>query len=401
MNQNFYNGFQNMNNSTVNNQVPVNLNNGGPYSSEYKPPKKRNIGIIVVVVIAVIAIGIGCFFIFGGKSKSESNNNDNNNENKDFKSIVYLNEENNSKDSLFFELQSSSNNGKGVFFGITGKGVANNLKFDSYSLFNSMMEINDYDPEDKVSFYYNEEYFNFELESAHYMKDSTGEYFDENSIVYKDKNFFVIETNIDNYLIYYLYDDDKYYFADDDDEVTHREWKALDIFFCDSIDEAKENISNIRDNIDICVYDKNDSFNNCITEDGQKINYKEYRYIKDLIIDSLKNYNLYLNSYEDIVLMGHDGLQIETYVEFEDIDEDDLIEFELSLRDYQYDEEDYKQSIMLNGSKLPVSVGDYLCMVALTQQNGYINVYVNLPYDVERNIENIQKAFQESFSKTK
>jgi len=115
----------------------------------------------------------------------------------------------------------------------------------------------------------------------------------------------------------------------------------------------------------------------------------------------LKNYNLYLNSYEDIVLMGHDGLQIETYVEFEDIDEDDLIEFELSLRDYQYDEEDYKQSIMLNGSKLPVSVGDYLCMVALTQQNGYINVYVNLPYDVERNIENIQKAFQESFSKTK
>ena len=252
MNQNFYSQFQNNNSSSFNNSNGVNQNTQS--NIESKPPKKTNFILIAIAIVAVISIVTGSILMFSGDSKSSDKNSGNDKQN--IKQITYFNSENKSNDSIGFNLEQSINTKKGVFVGIKGEGISSNLKFDITMLQNDVLDFNQYSKGDLLSITYDDEYYNFDLEGDSYLKDNEGEFLDNDSIVYKDGNYFVTETSIDKYLLYYLYEE--VYYDGFRDGKTHGYWYAFSISFFDTIDEAKDKIDKIREVVDICIYDKED-----------------------------------------------------------------------------------------------------------------------------------------------
>lgn len=394
MNQNFYNQFQNNNSSSFNNSNGVNQNTQS--NIESKPPKKTNFILIAIAVVAVISIVTGSILMFSGDSKSSDKNSGNDKQN--IKEITYFNE-NKSNDSIGFNLEQSINTKKGVFVGIKGEGISSNLEFDITMLQNDVLDFNQYSKGDLLSITYDDEYYNFDLEGDSYLKDNEGEFLDNDSIVYKDGNYFVTETSIDKYLLYYLYEE--VYYDGFRDGKTHGYWYAFSISFFDTIDEAKDKIDKIREVVDICIYDKEEGLDNCITEDGKSIDYKEYKYVKDVLVDFLIDYNLYVDSYENITQTKYGEINIEKYINLEGTDEDDLTKFEISFETGTLESKEGDVKDTLNGKEIIIRESNGSSNVYINQGNSYIKIRINLPYNVENSVEIIKEVLNDAFSKTK
>lgn len=389
MNQDFNNLNQNTNDVQTNQPVyenqtyttleqPIQQNNIGS-------PKKFNFGLIAGIGAVAIAAVVGSVLIFGGGDKTNDSSNGKNNEK--VKDIVYFNKESiNVTDKVGFTIDL---NNKSVFFGIEGKGIANNLKGDSYYLNNDLLTLSSYYSKDELSIQLNKEYFNLELETVKYEKNETGEYVDNNQIVYKEGNYFVVTNNINSYTLYYLFEENYY-----------GQWGTLLISFPDTLDSAKQIITKIKSNVNICIYDKNASSDNCLTDDGKSINYKEYKHINDVLIDSLKEYNLYLDSYEDIYKVDNGDIKIVKEINYEGLDIDDETRFEIDFNNTLNPDEVVTTS-ELNGQKVQYRKPYSLYYAYLEKDSKYTEIYIDLPYGVDETDENAKNVMIETFSKTK
>ena len=410
MNQDF-NNFNNQNNNMNYNQpafgAPVNNFNQQAPNTFGQPqnnmgaqvPKKNNLPLIIGIAVAVVAVIVVCILAFGGDSKSAKKKEEEKAK-ANLKEITYFNSSSkNETDKLILSLEQSSETGKGLLFAIDKKGIAKNLRGDSYSLENDELYISKYSKHDGFSIAFNEENFIFELESEYYVKDENGETLDSQPIVYKENNYIVTENNIDSYTLYYLYDE-SYYNSYSDDE-KRGSWSVVHISFPDTLDEAKERIKEIENNMDICIYNKEDGYDNCLTADGKKINYKKYKHIKDVLVDTLIDYDLYVDSYENITQLKSGEIYVEKYIQLEGVDNDYNTEFEIEFGSYDVEESKVVATSKLNGKEVKFTKPYSLHYANIKTKNGNIEILVNLPYGAEESNENAIKVLEETFKKTK
>ena len=147
MNQDF-NNFNNQNNNMNYNQpafgAPVNNFNQQAPNTFGQPqnnmgaqvPKKNNLPLIIGIAVAVVAVIVVCVLVFDGDSKS-SKKKEEEKAKANLKEITYFNSSSkNETDKLILSLEQSSETGKGLLFAIDKKGIAKNLRGDSYSLEN-------------------------------------------------------------------------------------------------------------------------------------------------------------------------------------------------------------------------------------------------------------------------
>ena len=64
------------------------------------------------------------------------------------------------------------------------------------------------------------------------------------------------------------------------------------------MEEAKENIETRSLFMSICTFTHDEGVENCKTSDGKKIDYKQYRYKSDMILEELNKIDLYVDSYK-------------------------------------------------------------------------------------------------------
>jgi len=403
----------NSNQSTQNNQPvfgnPVENNTNPPTQNNNNnnninmQPKKNNLPIIIGA-IAVIAIIVGCIFIFGGeKSQTKTNTNTNSNEEikeKPLKPIKYYNSKSiKTTDKIAFNLEYSYSSKKGIFFGIQGKGVANNLNGDSSFFENDVIAITRYLLNDEVSIYYNEESYLFEIERGEYSKDSAGEYFDEEPIVHKENNYFITKNIIDSYTLYYLYEED--YNEIYQDGINEKVWYTVLISYFDTVEEAKSKMKKIDSNIDICTYDKSVGYDNCLSSNGSKIDIENYKHLNDVLIDSLMDYDLYIDNYNDITELKYNEVYIEKKLDLEGAVEDSITRFEIEFDSDPIDNEDVVFTSTLNGKEVKFEKPYSAYYANIKNGSNYIEIYINLSSGAEVSEENVIKALEKTFSKSK
>lgn len=409
MNQDFNNpNFNNQNNNMNYNQpsfgtpvnnfqqpVPNNMNNNLNQMPNQQP-KKNNLPLIIGIAVAVVAVIVVCVLAFGGDSKSEKKKEE---EKANLKEITYFNPSTkNETDKLLLSLEESSESGKGILFAIDKKGISKNLKGDYSSLENDVIRVSKYSKHDEFSVYYNETNFIFELESESYILEENEEILGYDLIVYKENNFIVTENNIDSYTLYYLYDET--YYRDYEDEKTGT-WSVIHISFPETLEDAKARIKEIENNMDICVYNKKDGYDNCTTATGKKIDYKKYKHINDVLVDSLIDYDLYVDSYENITQVKSGEVFVEKFIQLDGVSNNYNTEFEIEFDSYDVDPEKVVATSKLNGNDVKFRKPYSLHYANIKTKYGYIEMLVNLPYGAEESNENAIKVLEETFKKTK
>ncbi len=300
------------------------------------------------------------------------------------KKVTYFNNSKTSSDKLSFTLHYGYGTEKNIFMGLTGKGVANTLGND---FFNNVILLSEYNG-DELSFHYDDVYYNFELEFESYEEKDGAKYIDNDEIVYNEGPYYITKTGNNEYIkLYYLYDKEEY-------SSGNESWYVIDMSIFRSLEEAKTQLENIKKNMTVCIYE--DDINNCVDADGKKVNYKDYKYIKDLFVDSLASIGLYVDSYENIGGYNHDGLSVYKKSSMPDVD--DKNEFRVSFErvNSKLDEKNY---IELNGNKWMIYSPYSLYYFCSVRGDNMIEVYTNLPYKVDETKENAVAAFKEAFSK--
>lgn len=417
MNQDFNNqNYNNQNNNMMpNNQpvfgTPVQNNFNQPMPNNFgqpqnnmvmnEPPKKNNLPIIIgIAVAAVVIIVVACVFIFGGNSEDKKKKEEEKKTQANIKEITYFNASSKKEtDKLLLSLEGYSPNSKGLLFGINKKGVSKIFKGDSYSLSNDVISISQYDFDNEFSIYYNDTNFIFELESEYYVKDENGETLDDQPIVYRENNYIVTENNIDKYTLYYLYDE-MYYNSYNDDEKSGS-WSVIHISFPETIDAAKARIKEIEENIDICIYDQKEGYDSCTTATGKKMDYKKYKHIRDVLVDTLIDYDLYVDSYENITDVDSGEVIVEKYIALDGVSSDYNTEFEIEFDYGDIDPEKVVATSKLNGNDVKFRKPYSLHYANIKTKHGHIEMLVDLPYGAEESNENAIYVLEETFKKNK
>ena len=364
--------FNNLNQNNLNTQGNNISNNQSQEGTEKPVPNKSNkkIGLIIGIVIAIIAAIIAAAFIINsnsGKSGGIIGANK-------AKKQTYLNDNKNISDKISFIINHTNNNKNNVFLGFSLTGVAKSLTADVTSLNNDTTRLES--AESKIAFYYNNTYYALDTEVANYeTKDNkTSEYINDLSVVYKDNNYYVTNSNIGKYILYYKYDETPWNgFRDNENHAT---WYLLSLGFYDSVEDAKEIINEYSNNLYICTYTDDESISKC--------NYKNYRYVDDLIMDMLNRYDLYVDSYNQVAL-SRGNVTV--------VNNDN--EFTISFQSGSYNNFDGYTNFKLNDSDF------YLKDRAIIHNgnNVKIGIYASLPFNIENTDENIISEFKNTFKK--
>lgn len=372
------------------------LYSSDPIMNENKPSKKNNLPIIIAVVVSILVV-VGLLFGFGGKSKSNSEKGEVN-KSGELKKITYFNSSTkNEKDKLFLSYDALTENGIGIIFAIDEKGVANNLKGDGYSFGNGVFSLDQYKSDQLVGTINNFNfYFNLELEK--YEKNNNEEKLADGLIIYTDGNYVITENNIGSYSLYYKYDEtyNKY----STEEQKWGSWYVIRLDFCDSLEEAKEVIEEIENHMDICSYDVEEGFNSSVCVSGKLLNYKEYKNIDDVLVDSLADYGLYVNSYKNISFVDNGELVVKNHVALTGVDDSET-EFEIEFEAQELKPEQIITTTKLNGKQVQIRESYSLYYATIKTDLGYIEMLVDLAYGADETKENVIKALTDTFKNTK
>ena len=349
--------YQNLNQSHEGTEKPA------PHKSN-----KKN-GLIIGIVIAIVAIIVAVFIINLNSGKSGGIIGTNN-----AKEQTYLNDNKNITDKISFIINHTNNNKNNVFLGFSMTGIAKSLTADVTSLNNDTTRLES--AGSKITFYYNNTYYGLdtEVESYDTKNNKTSEYIDDQNVVYKDNNYYVTNSSIGKYILYYKYDESLWNGFRDNE--THATWYLLSLGFYDSVEDAKTKINEYSNNLYICTYTDDESISKC--------NYKSYRYVDDLIMDMLNRYDLYVDSYNQVVL-SHGDVTV--------VNNDN--EFTISFQSGSYNNFDGYTNFKLNDSDF------YLKDRAIIHNanNVKIGIYTSLSYNVENTDENIISEFKNTFKK--
>lgn len=300
-------------------------------------------------------------------------------------------------DKLAFTLESPTSHGNGVLIGLSGKNIAQNLKGDSLYLKNEFISISTYN-RNELSLTYNQEPIKFQLSKEKYKKDNSGEYLNDQLILYKDKNFIIVKGNrlenneISPYNLYY------YYGIDNTDPNI---WELVYLVTGNTTDDLKRIINAMRQDITLCVYDKKTGPSNCITESNEKIDYNTYKNFNDVLIDSLIDYNLYIDNYESITSFSSGRLEMEKYINLDGAIGNDKVEYHITFSNCSTTTEELELITTLNGSDFKLAKPYYSYTGYLTTTSGCSKILIVLPSGVDINTNNAMKVVRITFSKTK
>ena len=157
----------------------------------------------------------------------------------------------------------------------------------------------------------------------------------------------------------------------------------------------------MRQDFTICSYDLKTGPSNCVTESNQKINYNEYKNFYDVIIDSLIDYNLYIDNYENITSFSSGTLVLEQYIYLEGSIGNDKVKYHVSFPTCSANNEDVKVKTTLNGSDFKLTKPHNSYTGYLTTTNGCPKILIVLPSGVDVNNDNAMKVVRITFSKDK
>jgi len=398
--------------------------------NKLEPNKPKKSDYVIIYIIAFVIIGlitaIGVFAIndYSNSKDKESSIEENTNKqpeetpeeekpvekpktiieeeedqsNEPQKTITYYNASSLSvTDKLAFTLESSTVQGNGILIGFSGKNIAKNLKGDSLYLKNEFISIKTYNKRE-VSLTYNEIPFEFQLSKATYKKDNSGEYLDDQLILHKDKNFIIVKGNkIENneynpYSLYYYYGIDNTY---------PNTWDLVHLENGSTIDDLKRIINALRQDFTFCSYNQKTGPSNCITESNKKINYNNYKNFNDVIIDSLIDYNLYIDNYEYITSFSSGRLELEKYIYLDDAIGNDKVKYHITFPACSTEIEKVELITTLNGSDFKLAKPYNSYTGYLTTPNGCPKILIALPSGVSVNPNNAMKVVRITFSKTK
>lgn len=319
--------------------------------------------------------------------------------NKPLKTITYHNPASiNVTDKIAFIFKNYSGHGKDFLIGFSGKDIAKNLKGDSLYLKNEHIVIKDYIRNSKIEITYKQAPLKFQLYSEGYKKDKTGEYLSEQLILYRDKNFIIVKGNkIENqnhspYNLYYYLGVDSY---------NSNQWNLILLSNGNSIEDLKTAINAMRRDFVFCTYDKSKDPTNCITESNQKINYNSFKSFDDVLIDSLIDYNLYIDNYEYIARFGSGTLEVEKYIPLPGAIGNDKVRYHITFPACDPITEKVKLITTLNGSNFKLTKPYNSYTGYLNTTNGCPKILIVLPSGVDVNTGNAMKVVRITFSKTK
>lgn len=349
-NRNLYSHQENIEKSTTNNS-------------------NKKIGIIAITIVAIVTIIVGVVIIILNTSKNENTIGSDK-----IKKQIYLNDNKKITDKISFIIKHANSNENNIFLGFSMKGISKNLIADVSSLNNDTTRIESVGSD--ISFYYDKINYGFDYEVEGYeTKDNkTSEYIDSNKVVYKNDNYYVINNNIGKYTLYYKFGEK----VSDGfrDNENHAVWYLLSIGFFDSIDSAKTKINEYSNILYICAYTDDETISKC--------NYKDYRFVNDMIIDMLNDYDLYIANYNQVTL-NHGDVKVT----------DGNNEFTISFKPGLYTNFDGYTNFKLNDS-------DFYLKDSTIIHNGNnvkMGIYSNLSYDIEKTDEKIILEFKKTFKK--
>lgn len=363
---------------TVNNYVEQQ-----PTSNDIKPPFLK-IGLIVGgIVLAIIALVI----VLTGKDNKSENKTNSILQNGKLKEQVFLNQNQKTENKLSIIInRDDEDDDANVFIGVNLKGISKDLEYSMIGIRNDAARFTS-----SLEFNYDDGFYDFGTESENYStkNNKTMEYIDGNEVLFKSNGYYIANTNIDKVTLYYKYDSFK---RDDFDGEKSEYWYLFRFGFYDDIETAKEKLAKIEKELKICTYTNEEGIDNCKDYNGQIIDYKEYRHLGDMVINLLKEYDLYAPSYKDVRL-SRDGVIVYSKPE----DSNGEFVFTINAKQQEFvNKEDYK-NFKLDGKDFYIS--DNRIMY---ESNDYlVGIYVSVPYGVENTEENIIKEFTRVFSKYK
>lgn len=363
--------------------------NTNTQSVNSKPPKKIKFGLIIGLFVTAIAIC--AILLLSGKPKQDTNDKQGLEEKGQEKTQIYLNENCKTKDKVSYIIKETySDDTPYVFIGIKEDGIASDLTPDTSTFNNDVAKYSNANTTE-FSLYIGNEYLHFDSEKESYntKENQTQEFINDQLVLFKSDGYYITTSNIDKYILYYKLKESMY-----DGLIKgelHGTWDVLLIGFYDTQEEAKNRIESLQNFVDICTYQEDEGIENCKNFDNKIINYKEYRNLNDMLLEMLKQYGLYVESYEKIYT-SHGEIRI-----FSDSTTSKISnEFKLDFKSGTINTEGYKE-FELNGNKFYIKDEDII-----SEKNGVIlDFYVDLPYDVEETEENIINEFKSAFSKYK
>ena len=283
------NAEQQLQNSTYVQQIvePAMTNTIPNEGQQKKKSKGLAIGIGVAVLV-IIAITIVVIISSNNQNveKESNSSKDSTVEPSKNKKINYFNDNDKITDKISFLHTHDINDKNNVFLGISEKNISSPLKAGS-QLRNDTITLTKLTPD--ISFTYGGQIYNFDFEyKLYYIKnDHTAEYIEDEEVLYKDNNYYITDKNY----VYYKYEETGWD-SHDYGEKTSYSWRFINMGHYSDIEKAKEAVSNYQKNFYICTYTDSETISKC--------NYKEYRLANDMIIDLLRKYNIYVDSYDKV-----------------------------------------------------------------------------------------------------
>jgi len=208
--------------------------------------------------------------------------------------------------------------------------------------------------------------------------------FDSDTVVYQDGGFVVTEYYGRFYVYYIAYIGDHY-----GSDYAY----ALKFDYYHSKEEAIEKLNLFKQSFNICSY--KDDIDACQDYNGNKVDYKKYRYVKDMIIDYLASNNLYIDSYEKINNFYYGATRI---VDKSTLSEDEEnVTFDVEVHSYNYNYGDMEPVGKINGCEIYYENSSY--SIYMKNKERFNLVTIDLPYGVAYNTENIMKSLKDTFKK--
>lgn len=360
---------------------------------------KKGIGLItLIIIIAVILVigGVILFSVINKKPMNEGtgdtvNNNSSHNQNPNIQennttalNQEYFNKNYSSKDKLSIVFTKDYMNGPNVFVGIELDGIAEDLSYDidNYGkLGNNRSNFRTIGGGDSVEIQYDNTKItignNTQLK---YKNDASGQYIGKYKIIKNQNNYFIAENTDYNYYILFL----KYNETTYNGEVY---WQMLSLANEENLDNITKTINYIDEHFSVCTYE--DDINKCNSINNKAVNYKEYRYYADMILDYLNENNLYVASYKQVSIYTN---QIKV-TNNSAISKAGTASF--SIKEAKTYGRNAEQKFSMNNKEFYIS--DHF--IGMTKDNSVLNVTVTLTQGVEYTADNCIKEFKNTFKK--
>ena len=332
-------------------------------------PNKRKLGLIIgiISVIVIAVVGLLIFKLNSGEGDFSLKLNSS-------KPQTYLNKSQKTNNKIGFLMKYGDDE---IFIGLSLPGVSENLQGSDFNFYNNKATFTEAH-KGRIALKYGDIYYNYDTESDYYEKDNKNniETLEERKIVYNKDNYYVKYLEYSNdYELVYKYNE-MYTTSHADRETAS--WGLISIGYFNNLEEAKAKIDKLSKELYVCSFSSQDTLDKC--------NYKDYRFISDIVLEMLNEYYLFVDSYNQISIKSHRVNVV-----------DDNVEYSISFKSGNYNNFEGYTNFKVNNIDFYTK---NTAVVYNINENIMASIYVSLPYGVEKTEENVISAFTKTFSKS-